>query len=479
MLEQKPRIIFAGLSGDSGKTITSLSFLSHYRQKAPAVRVFKKGPDYIDSAWLSHFAGSPCHNLDTYLAGEVNVYRSFCSHSTSNGISVIEGNRGLFDGLDVDGTHSTAGLAKLLKAPVVLIADATKATRTIAALVKGCIDFDPDVNIVGVILNRVAGERHKKIIIDSIEKYCGLPVLGAIPKLDRDGTIIPSRHLGLVTPSEFDRSNALGEKLYEIADKYLNMEGIVRLANNAPQLDIEKTNVRTELKPNIKIGYFKDSAFTFYYPENLEALRANGAELIEISSMTSSSLPDIDGLYIGGGFPETQGEKISNNLQLLASLKEAAEDGLPIYAECGGLILLCRSLCWQDNTYRMAGVFPIDLAMHKRPIGHGYTALEADTTNPIFAMNSKICGHEFHYSSPLNFDENITTCMKVEKGTGLGNNRDGLIYKNCLAVYTHIHADGHPEWAERFCRLVRSYKNGETDFFEINSPGAPARAGAV
>ncbi len=385
----------------------------------------------------------------------------------------------MFDGLDVDGTHSTAGLAKLLKAPVVLIADGTKATRTVAALVKGCIDFDPDVNIVGVILNRVAGERHKKIIIDSIEIYCGLPVLGAIPKLDQDGTIIPSRHLGLVTPSEYDRSNALGEKLYEIADKYLNMEGIVRLANKAPQLDVEETNRRTESKPNAKIGYFKDSAFTFYYPENLEALQNNGAELIEISSMESSSLPDIDGLYIGGGFPETQAEKISDNRLLLASLKKAAEDGLPIYAECGGLILLCRSLRYQDKTYQMAGVYKIDLSMHKKPKGHGYTALELDAANPIFAVGTIIRGHEFHYSAPLNFDGTISTCMKVEKGTGLGNNRDGLIFKNCLAVYTHIHADGHPEWAERFCELARRYKNGEADFFEINSPGVPARAGAA
>ena len=385
----------------------------------------------------------------------------------------------MFDGLDVDGTHSTAGLGKLLKAPVILIADVTKATRTIAALVKGCIDFDSEVNIVGVILNRVAGERHKKIIIDSIEKYCGLPVLGAIPKLDSDGTIISSRHLGLVTPSEYDRGNALGERLYEIADKYLNVEGIVRLANKAPQLDVVETKVRTDLKPNVKIGYFKDSAFTFYYPENLEALQTNGAELIEISSMSDSSLPDIDGLYIGGGFPETQAEKISDNGPLLASLKRAAEDGLPIYAECGGLILLCHSLYWQDKTYQMAGVFPIDLSMHKKPKGHGYTALECDASNPIFDMRSKIRGHEFHYSAPINFDSAIATCMKVEKGTGLGNNRDGLIFKNCLAVYTHIHADGHPEWAEKFCELARRYKNGEMDFFKINSPGVPARAGAA
>lgn len=456
-----------------------MSFLSQCRQKALAVSVFKKGPDYIDSAWLGYFAQTPCRNLDTWLTGEEIVYRSFCRHSQGADISVIEGNRGLFDGFDVEGTHSTAGLARLLKAPVILIVDVTKVTRTVAALVKGCVEFEKDINIGGVILNRVAGERHKKIIIESIEKYTGLPVLGAIPRLDRDGTIIPSRHLGLVTPSEFDRNVALSSRLREIAEKYLNVPAMIELAGQAPLLDTGelKPVVRPEI--DIKIGYFRDRAFTFYYPENLEALQNRGAELVEISSIEDSALPAIDGLYIGGGFPETQAEKISNNQALLTTLRNAIQDGLPVYAECGGLMLLCRSVVWHNQTFPMAGVFPIDLTMHPKPVGHGYTLLETDAANSFYPPGLRIRGHEFHYSAPLEYKETFPTCLKVDKGTGLGNNRDGLVYKNCMAAYTHIHADGYPEWAEALCRLARRHKSGETDFFGIDSPGVPAEAGAA
>lgn len=457
-----PRLLVAGLSGDSGKTITSLSLLTALSQKGLGISTFKKGPDYIDSAWLSVMAKSECRNLDTYLTEPVDVYRTFTREASKSDIAIIEGNRGLFDGKDVSGTHSTAGLAKLLQAPIVLVVDVTKSTRTIAAIIKGCIEFDPDIEIAGVILNRIAGSRHENIVTQSIEKYCKIPVLGAIPKLEKNSSIIPGRHLGLVTPAELVRDKNFEDKLREISETYLDIDRLIEIAYNAKPLDVDKTEVINN-KKEVKIGYFKDSVFTFYYPENLEALSASGAELTAISSIEDKSLPDIDALYIGGGFPETHAELLANNKSMMQSVKKAAENGMPIYAECGGLIYLSKSLEYNNDIYSMAGVFPIDLKMNPKPVGHGYTLVEIDAPNPYFEIGTKIKGHEFHYSglsdSQLEFDTGkLRSCMKMNTGFGIEGKRDGLVLKNTLACYTHIHAAGVKYWAMALVKNALQYK---------------------
>ncbi len=459
MAEKIPRLVIAGLSGDSGKTIVTLSVLTALKRKDLRVSVFKKGPDYIDPAWLSWASGSACRNLDTFMVSEKDVSITFLKHAVEPEISIIEGNRGIFDGKGEEGKHSTAELAKLLRAPVVLVVDCTKTTRTIAAIIKGCIDFDREVQIVGVILNKLAGERHRKVISDSIEKYCDIPVLGAIPKLDDDKNIIPGRHLGLVTPSEFEFDNKLDNKLYEIAEKYLNLNEIIKKANNAKTLDSIHFEPDNEIYPAVKIGYFKDSVFTFYYPENFEALRDCGAELIPVSSLSDSSLPGIDGLYIGGGFPETHTEPLSENRALMESVKSAAEKGMPLYAECGGLIYLSKALKWNDKIFPMAGLFDIELEMSKKPIGHGYIEAEVDRKNPFFEIGAVIKGHEFHYSGPKSNFESYPTCLDIKTGFGLGGNRDGLLYKNCFAGYIHIHATGAKKWADSFVKTALKYKD--------------------
>ncbi|MCD6163761.1 MAG: cobyrinate a,c-diamide synthase [candidate division Zixibacteria bacterium] len=469
MVAKLPRLLIAGLSGDSGKTIVSLSLLTALSQKGVDISVFKKGPDYIDSAWLSIISKTQCRNLDTYLVEPDDVYNIFTGNAGKD-ISIIEGNRGIFDGKDVSGTHSTAGLAKLLRAPIILVVDATKSTRTIAALVKGCIDFDPDIVIAGIVLNRIAGERHKKIITQSIEKYCGLPVLGSIPKLDKNSTIIPGRHLGLVTPQECENNLKLNSILLEIAEKYLNIGKLIEIANNAEILDAAAAPAsrQVESKTNnnekiVKIGYFKDSVFTFYYPENLEALEASGAELTAISSLNDKSLPDIDALYIGGGFPETQAQLLAGNKSMMESVRKAAVSGMPIYAECGGLIYLSRSLKYDGKLFLMAGVFPIDLKINPKPVGHGYTSIKIDYDNPYFETGSTIKGHEFHYSGLAanqldNPIDSIVSCMDVLTGYGIGKQRDGLVYNNTLACYTHIHAAGNEKWAENLIENALQYK---------------------
>ncbi len=463
MATSLPRLVIAGLSGDSGKTIASLSLLTALRQRGFSVSVFKKGPDYIDPAWLSDTAGTVCRNLDTYMVDPDAVLGTFVNHADKSDISVIEGNRGLFDGRDVSGTHSTAELAKLLDAPVILVVDAAKMTRTVAAVVTGCLAFDPDVRIAGVILNRVAGQRHLGVLSESITTYSDVPVVGAIPKLGDGSTLIPGRHLGLVTPLEYQGGTELELKLREIASSCLDVDRMIDIARSAGSVTASPPVLSRRVDQRAKIGYFKDSVFTFYYPENLEALEAGGARLIPVSSLEDATLPEIDALYIGGGFPETHAEELSRNRSMMESVRSAAADGLPVYAECGGLIYLARSLRWNDKTYPMAGLFPVDLDMHEKPVGHGYTLVRVDAPNPFYPVGTSIRGHEFHYSGPVGGLEELTSCMSVESGVGLGDARDGLVTGNTLACYTHVHADGVRSWAESMVSRAVGYAAARRD----------------
>nr|MBN2276391.1 cobyrinate a,c-diamide synthase [candidate division Zixibacteria bacterium] len=460
MAVMTPRLVIAGLAGDSGKTIVSLSILAALSRKGLSIAAFKKGPDYIDAAWLGYMAGTPCRNLDTFMVDPDEVLGSFAAHAAGTDLALIEGNRGVFDGRDVDGTHSTAGLAELLQAPVILVVTPVKVTRTMAAMIKGCIDFAPKIRFAGVIINRAAGIRHRNIVADTIERYCHLPVLGSIPRLDSEEVFIPGRHLGLTTPSEFGFGPELTGRLTDIASNYLDLDRILEIARQAEPLESPRSVTTDSVRSVVRIGYFKDSVFTFYYPENLEALRAAGAELVAISSLDDKYLPDLDGLYIGGGFPETQAERLAANTTMLASVKNAAENGLPIYAECGGLIYLSRSITWNDNRYPMAGVFPIDLIMNRQPVGHGYSIITIDQPNPFFETGQVIRGHEFHYSEPAPDQKISESCMLVETGCGLGQGRDGLVSGNTLACYLHIHADGVKSWAPALVKKAIKYRQG-------------------
>jgi cobyrinic acid a,c-diamide synthase len=480
MATSRSRLVIAGLSGDSGKTIASLSFISALRQRALAVSVFKKGPDYIDPAWLSSIAERPCRNLDTYMVDRRVVLRNFVLHADGSDISVIEGNRGLFDGKDVSGTHSTAELAKLLNAPLVLVVNVAKATRTVAAVVRGCVEFDPDLNLAGVILNRVAGRRHLGILTDSIREHARVPVLGAIPKLGEDSALIPGRHLGLITPAEYEHGADLESRLRGIAEDYLDVEGLIEIAESAPSVSWISRDAPQKAPTRAKIGYFRDSVFTFYYPENLEALEYEGAELVPVSSIADEKLPEIDALYIGGGFPETHAEQLTRNRSMMASVKEQALAGLPIYAECGGFIYLARSLRCNDVVHPMAGLFPIDLHMHPKPVGHGYTLVRVDTPNPFYPVGTCIRGHEFHYSGPTDGSHGTRSCMRVESGVGMANARDGLVHGNTLACYAHAHADGVESWASAMVSRAADHaaRRGRPTT-ENNSTGAWFKSEAI
>ena len=453
-----PRVVVAGISGDSGKTLISLGLLLLAREAGLPVAAFKKGPDYIDAAWLTWAAQRSCRHLDVYLMGSQVALGSFWAHAESAGLNVIEGNRGLYDGFDAHGTHSTAELAKLLRAPVVLVLNATKMTRTGAALVLGCQKLDPAVAIAGVILNQVSSRRHEAVIREAVETSCGVPVVGVIPRAKGDA-LLPGRHLGLVTPEEHPGIAVLRHNLLSVIQDHLDVNRILQIARSAPALAQARApeTVATDGR-GLRIGYLKDSAFTFYYPENLEALERSGAALVPVSALSGAQLPDdLDALYIGGGFPETHGATLATNQSFLNSVARAAAGGLPIYAECGGLMLLARAIMWRGQRYPMTGVLPVAVEMCDKWQGHGYTQMTVDTPNPFFRVGLDLRGHEFHYSRILPDGDHPPTACAVTRGSGSYPGREGIICKNVWASYAHLHALATPEWAPGLLAAARSH----------------------
>jgi cobyrinic acid a,c-diamide synthase len=389
--------------------------------------------------------------------GPETAGRLFSAHALSEGLNLVEGNRGLFDGFDEFGTHSTAELAKLLQAPVLLVVDATKATRTVAALVLGCQTLDPEVDIRGVILNRVGGSRHESIVKKSIESLCCVPVLGVLPKID-DSLLLPTRHLGLVTTEEHSQISGLSNRLLSLASR-LDTLRIQEIARRAPALEnFAQSPTPVEDGSGLKIAYLKDSAFTFYYPDNLEALERSGARLEPVAALSSSSLPeDLDALYMGGGFPETHTAILAANKPLHASIRQRVLQGLPIYAECGGLMFLAQAIRWRDESFPMAGVLPFQVEVSSDPQGHGYIELLVDTPNPFYSLNTRIRGHEFHYSSIIPSPRLPATSCAVQRGVGAFGGRDGVLVEKVWASYTHVHAVATPEWARGLLGAARAY----------------------
>ena len=467
-----PRIIISALHGGSGKTIISIGIIAALRSLGEKIVSFKKGPDYIDAGWLSLAAGGPCYNLDTFLVSEKDVLNSFLIHSSKSNIAVIEGNRGLYDGIDINGSTCTAELAKLLEAPVVLCLDCTKSTRTMAASVLGCIHFAPEVKIAGVILNRVAGKRHENILRRSIEYYTGLTVFGALPKLDKQ--IFPERHMGLVPTTEHEWAKNSIKVVSKIAKQYINLDALDNIAREAANIPIgsasgksseenclikDKNQNLSENRSKPKIGIARDSAFQFYYPENIEALASAGAELVFLSPLKNRSVPLIDALYIGGGFPETHANELSENALFRNELRLMAKQGLPIYAECGGLMYLGEELILEEKPYPMAGILPVAFGLSKKPRGHGYTIIDVSSDNPYFQVGTKIRAHEFHYSFVLKWKtDKKSLVFRMERGAGIYNKKDGIRYKNVLATYSHLHALGTPSWAKAMVRNAISFK---------------------
>jgi len=392
------------------------------------------------------------------------------SKSRDADITLIEGNKGLYDGLDLDGSNSNAALATLTQTPVILVLNARGMTRGIAPLILGYQAFDNNVSIKGVILNQLGGSRHESKLRNVIEHYTDVEVVGAIHNDSRFD--IDERHLGLVPSHEDPFCEQKISLLADAVNDQVNLDAVLAIAGQAPALAVGETlaDIHTDspASHDIKLGLVRCSAFGFYYPDDLQALQDAGAELVEIDPFVDKELPEIDALFIGGGFPETHMQQLEANASMRASIHTAIENGLPCYAECGGLMYLSRTIEWDHGDRlekrTMVGNIEADIVMEKRPQGRGYVQLQETDNNPWPAVSANIMGghvinaHEFHYSRFKNVDKDVKFAYRVKRGTGIDGKSDGYIHKNLLANYTHQRNTRNNPWAERFINFARTCK---------------------
>ncbi|SDF53366.1 cobyrinate a,c-diamide synthase [Desulfovibrio legallii] len=558
-----PRLCVAALAGGGGKTLLALGLAGALRRQGLAVQPFKKGPDYIDAAWLSLAAGRPCTNLDPYFLSPERLRALFVHTLWAAGdaeptaaprpaapvLGLVEGNRGLFDGLDVAGSCSTAALARELACPVLLSLDCTKMTRTAAAVVRGVLAFEPGVPLAGVVLNRVGSARHENLLRSALETYTDLPVLGALPRLAANP--LPERHMGLAAHGDAlgPQAEAALERLAALAREHLDLPAVLDIARSAPPLaaaafwpptataipavgstaDADPSAEEADpasaavpgpaaapaqgggpaplasdaasaaaapaataaqfrpVPPGVpaasrpgaaraaafgqaegaapRIGYVRDAALWFYYRENLEALERAGARLIRLSALDAAPWPALDGLYLGGGFPEDCAPELSRSPHL-ADLRRLADAGLPIYAECGGFMLLSQGIEREDRLWPLAGVFAVRAQFLPRPQGLGYVCGEVTAANPFFPVGLALRGHEFHYSRCRWQGAPPAFALRLNKGVGMGRAQaggpglDGLTRDRVWASYTHIFAPAVPCWAANFADAARAFARG-------------------
>jgi cobyrinic acid a,c-diamide synthase len=460
-------LLISSPQGHSGKTIVTVGLCDALKRRGLSIQPFKKGPDYIDPSWLTIAAGRSCRNLDLFLIPKEKLVQTFEQACDKADLAIVEGAMGLYDGLDAQGT--TAEIARLLNIQIVLVVNTSRMTSSIAAMVKGYQLFQKGIEIAGVILNYVSGNRHEKKLKDAVEQYCGIPVVGSIPK--DEGLRITERHLGLIPSSESSEAELSIERIGRKLESRLDLDLILTLARSskAPQVSshlLKKGKTKKSSLPlkegewvrgtartqKVRIGIIRDRAFNFYYPENLEALATEGAELFFIDSF-KDRLPKVDGLYIGGGFPEFFLKELEKNYRLRKEIANGIEADLPVYAECAGLMYLCRKIHWQSQSYEMVGAIPAEVQISEKPEGHGYVIAEIMDENPLFPVGLIIRGHEFHHSNVL-MKKGVRFAYQIRRGRGIDGKRDGVLYKNIFAAYTHLHALGTPSWAGAFVSLA-------------------------
>jgi len=452
------RLLISAAHKSSGKTTITLGLCAAFRERGLAVQPFKKGPDYIDPMWLGLAAGRPCHNLDFHCMSHAELLSTVGHYSLDADIALIEGNKGLYDGLDLHGSNSNAALARLTNTPVILVLDARGMTRGIAPLILGNQAFDTDIRIAGVILNQLGGSRHEAKLRGVIEHCTDVPVLGGV---QRNAELeIVERHLGLIPSNEDNASSMHIGKIRQAIEDQVDLEQVLAIAE-PDSLDFEPLPVAnfTPADP-VRIGIIRDAAFGFYYPDDLDALERSGAQLVMIDSLQDKTLPAIDGLFIGGGFPESRMAELEANATLRNDIRDAINNGLPAYAECGGLMYLSRSLQWGDRRHDMVGVIPADCIMHARPQGRGYVHLrETDCLPwPDTCPGLEFAAHEFHYSSLVNISGPLNFAYDVTRGTGVDGSHDGIVINNLLACYSHLRDTTQHRWAGRFSDFVRRHR---------------------
>jgi cobyrinic acid a,c-diamide synthase len=459
------RFLVSAARKSSGKTSVSVGLAAELSRRGLAVQTFKKGPDYIDPMWHSAATGRACRNLDFNLSTPEQLKREFAFHGASADVCLVEGNKGLYDGLDLQGRNSNAALAQLLDLPVVLVLDARGMTRGIAPLILGYQAFDPSLRIAGVILSRVGGARHEAKLRAVIEHYTDMPVLGAVHEDPR--LAIVERHLGLRPAGEDDAAQTRIALLAAAVARQVDLERLLAAtvshtplsgALSPPGVRIPQGLFRQAGSRPVVVGIARDRAFGFYYPDDLEALERAGAELVFFDTLRDAQLPCVDGFIIGGGFPEIFMRELEANAALRGDILAAIEAGMPAYAECGGLMYLARSLSWRGDTRRMVGAIAGDVVMHERPVGRGYVKLTPTEAHPWGgrdALHAEIPAHEFHYSSIDGLTPDTRFAYRVARGFGTDGTSDGIVVNNLLANYAHLRSAGSYDWAARFVGFVR------------------------
>jgi len=450
-----PRFLIAAAHKSSGKTVVSTGLAAALTARGQSVQTFKKGPDYIDPMWLSAASHQKCYNLDFNIMDPTGVFDFYSDRAQGSDLALVEANKGLFDGLALDGTDSNAALAKLLQTPVVLVVDTTGTTRGIAPLLLGYSAFDPLVNIAGVILNKTGGERHEGKLRAAVERYTDIPVIGAIRR--NRALEIGERHLGLTTPAETGGIAPLIDEFSRIIASSVNLDAVIALARTAPGIT-KPPGKMSGRPPDVKIAIARDAAFGFYYPDDLEAFAAAGATLVPFDTLHDKTLPAVDGLFIGGGFPETQMDALAANQDLRHDIKTAIERGLPTYAECGGLMYLCENLHWKGHKRPMIGAIPGQAIMCEKPQGRGYAKFTNTSAHLWESGTSEINAHEFHYAKVEGLPDNTRFARKMSRGNGILSGFDAITHKNMIAGFCHLRSCRENPWVTNFVRFVRKNK---------------------
>lgn len=450
----QPRIVISGTHSGAGKTTLTTGVLRALYNRGLKVQPFKSGPDYIDPAFHSFVANRASRNLDVWMLGEETTKMLFAKNSADADISVVEGVMGLYDGLGTEkDMGSTAQLSKVIKAPVILVVDGSGMSSSAAAIVMGYAKYDDDVNIAGVILNNMHGEKHYELLKEAIERDTGIPCVGYLNK--NSSISLKSRHLGLVPSGEVEE---LGEKLNEVGEmvaETVDLDRIIEIANTAPTLDVKVSRFSPVVDKTVRIAVAHDSAFNFYYKDSLELLEELGAELVSFSPTKDERLPEnIGGLILGGGFPEVFAEEIEANESMKNSIVTAVESGLPVYAECGGLMYLCDTIEDLDaNSYKMVGIFPFKSKMTKRLQRFGYVNVKVEPETPISGQDTELFkAHEFHRSvvEHNNQGDFVYNVAKARPGQEHIDWTCGHRYKNCLGAYAHVHFYSNINLAKNF-----------------------------
>lgn len=453
-----PRVLIAGPYTGVGKTTVAIGLMAAMRRRGLRVQGFKVGPDYIDPGYHGLATGRPPRNLDTWMIPCRRVPDVLVHGANDADVAVIEGVMGFYDGAGGGERASTEEMAKLLLCPVILVVDTYTMSRSAGALVLGYQTFDPQVWFGGVILNRVAGERHKRWCIDAIRRHCKLSVLGAIPF--KPEIALPERHLGLVPTQELAKTmNEKVELIRRVIEEACDIQGILKLMDSAPPISVKKGGLfsAASKEPPVRVGVAIDESFNFYYQENLDLLQCFGAQIVPFSPLKDPEPPDVDGLLLGGGFPEVLPGALEANSSMRRSLLKLAEDGMPIYAECGGLMYLTRSIRGYDGrNHRMVGLIPGDTVM-TRQLTIGYTRAKAIRDNLISAQGWALRGHEFHYSKVFDVPSDTRFAYELDIGRGIVEGRDGYLVYRVLASYMHTHFAQRRNMAERFVVACREF----------------------